>query len=68
MFLGVLHKHSVVSCKKKLLVSYKSEGKNTQALLNGKTISEGTKVPLVGGNELVFDPCGNHAYVSSSDP
>jgi hypothetical protein len=33
-------------------------------LLNGRAVSPGVKLPLAGGDELVFSSCGKHAYVS----
>ncbi|AQK46665.1 hypothetical protein ZEAMMB73_Zm00001d026449 [Zea mays] len=35
--------------------------------LNGRSISSGTKVPLTGGDEVIFNSCGNHAYHPLSD-
>lgn len=39
-------------------------GKKGTVQLNGRSITAGTKVPLKGGDEVVFSPCGKHAYVS----
>jgi hypothetical protein len=39
-------------------------GKKGMVQLNGRSISSGTKVPLTGGDEVIFNSCGNHAYVS----
>uniref|UniRef100_A0A8R7U546 FHA domain-containing protein n=1 Tax=Triticum urartu TaxID=4572 RepID=A0A8R7U546_TRIUA len=33
-------------------------------LLNGRAVNPGMKVPLTGGDEVVFSSCGKHAYVS----
>ena len=38
-------------------------GKKGMVYLNGRTISAGTKVPLTGGDEVVFSSC-RQAYVS----
>ncbi|TVU49895.1 hypothetical protein EJB05_01235, partial [Eragrostis curvula] len=38
-------------------------GKNGQVHVNGGSISTGTKVTLVGGDEVVFGRCGKHAYI-----
>jgi SpoVK/Ycf46/Vps4 family AAA+-type ATPase len=32
-------------------------------LLNGRAVSPGVKLPLAGGDELVFSSCGKHAYI-----
>jgi hypothetical protein len=39
-------------------------GKKGRVQVNGGSISKGTKVPLIGGVEVVFGECGKHAYVS----
>jgi hypothetical protein len=39
-------------------------GKKGMVQLNGRPISPGTKVPLTGGDEVIFSSCGKHAYVS----
>ncbi|TVT97607.1 hypothetical protein EJB05_57146 [Eragrostis curvula] len=38
-------------------------GKKGMVQLNGRTINPGTKVPLTGGDEVVFSSCGKHAYI-----
>ncbi|AQK52370.1 hypothetical protein ZEAMMB73_Zm00001d050337 [Zea mays] len=38
-------------------------GKKGMVQLNGRSISSGTKVPLTGGDEVIFNSCGNHAYI-----
>ncbi|KAL6653731.1 hypothetical protein ACP70R_008655 [Stipagrostis hirtigluma subsp. patula] len=38
-------------------------GKKGVVQLNGRSISPGTKVPLTGGDEVVFSSCGKHAYI-----
>ncbi|KAF7043056.1 hypothetical protein CFC21_052502 [Triticum aestivum] len=32
-------------------------------LLNGRAVNPGMKVPLTGGDEVVFSSCGKHAYI-----
>ncbi|KAM0873705.1 hypothetical protein ACQ4PT_037903 [Festuca glaucescens] len=32
-------------------------------LLNGRAVNPGVKLPLAGGDELVFSSCGKHAYI-----
>ncbi|CAM0874128.1 unnamed protein product [Alopecurus aequalis] len=32
-------------------------------LLNGRAVNPGVKLPLAGGDELVFTSCGKHAYI-----
>ncbi|KAF8672924.1 hypothetical protein HU200_049137 [Digitaria exilis] len=39
-------------------------GKKGVVQLNGRPISPGTKVPLTGGDEVIFSSCRRHAYVS----
>jgi hypothetical protein len=39
-------------------------GKKGMVQLNGRSIISGMKVPLTGGDEVVFGSCGKHAYVS----
>jgi hypothetical protein len=39
-------------------------GKKGMVQLNGRSISSDTKVPLTGGDEVIFNSCGKHAYVS----
>ncbi|XP_040384586.1 uncharacterized protein LOC102715982 isoform X3 [Oryza brachyantha] len=38
-------------------------GKKGMVQLNGRPILAGTKVPLKGGDEVVFSSCGKHAYI-----
>ncbi|KAL6907838.1 hypothetical protein ACP4OV_002008 [Aristida adscensionis] len=38
-------------------------GKKGVVQLNGRSITPGTKVPLTGGDEVVFSSCGKHAYI-----
>lgn len=38
-------------------------GKKGVVQLNGRSISPGTKVPLTGGDEVIFSSCGKHAYI-----
>ncbi|CAD6252756.1 unnamed protein product [Miscanthus lutarioriparius] len=38
-------------------------GKKGMVQLNGRPISPGTKVPLTGGDEVIFSSCGKHAYI-----
>ncbi|PUZ45719.1 hypothetical protein GQ55_8G247100 [Panicum hallii var. hallii] len=38
-------------------------GKKGSVQLNGRSISPGTKVPLTGGDEVIFSSCRNHAYI-----
>ncbi|ONM27364.1 AAA-type ATPase family protein [Zea mays] len=38
-------------------------GKKGMVQLNGRSISSGTKVPLTGGDEVIFNSCGKHAYI-----
>uniref|UniRef100_A0A0D9XV04 AAA+ ATPase domain-containing protein n=1 Tax=Leersia perrieri TaxID=77586 RepID=A0A0D9XV04_9ORYZ len=38
-------------------------GKKGVVQLNGRSIHAGTKVPLTGGDEVVFSSCGKHAYI-----
>ncbi|GJN05090.1 hypothetical protein PR202_ga22691 [Eleusine coracana subsp. coracana] len=38
-------------------------GKKGAVHLNGRSISAGMKVPLTGGDEVVFNSCGKHAYI-----
>ena len=39
-------------------------GKKGLVQLNGRSITSGMKVPLTGGDEVIFSSCGKHAYVS----
>jgi hypothetical protein len=39
-------------------------GKKGMVQLNGRSVSPGTKVPLTGGDEVIFSSCGKHTYVS----
>jgi pSer/pThr/pTyr-binding forkhead associated (FHA) protein len=39
-------------------------GKKGRVQVNGASISKGTKIPLIGGDEVVLGECGKHAYVS----
>ncbi|RCV39427.1 hypothetical protein SETIT_8G223700v2 [Setaria italica] len=38
-------------------------GKKGVVQLNGRPISPGTKVPLTGGDEVIFSSCRRHAYI-----
>ncbi|AQK48438.1 AAA-type ATPase family protein, partial [Zea mays] len=38
-------------------------GKKGMVQLNGRSVSPGTKVPLTGGDEVIFSSCGKHTYI-----
>ncbi|KAG0530860.1 hypothetical protein BDA96_05G223600 [Sorghum bicolor] len=38
-------------------------GKKGMVQVNGRSISPGAKVPLTGGDEVIFSSCGKHAYI-----
>ncbi|XP_062183092.1 uncharacterized protein LOC133887165 isoform X2 [Phragmites australis] len=38
-------------------------GKKGLVQLNGRSLSSGMKVPLTGGDEVIFSSCGKHAYI-----
>jgi len=39
-------------------------GKNGEVAVNKRKTGRDSKVPLIGGDEVVFGQCGKHAYVS----
>lgn len=70
-----MHEHSrVVLCNYLLALMFNFQqggqcelevvGKKGMVQLNGRSISPGTKVPLTGGDEVIFSSFGKHAYVS----
>jgi SpoVK/Ycf46/Vps4 family AAA+-type ATPase len=58
---------SKILCKLRRLEGGKCDlevvGKKGMVQLNGRSISAGMKVPLTGGDEVVFSSCGKHAYI-----
>ena len=66
MFVDFLHKLGLFFSfsSKEVHVSYRSWEKNGEVAVNKRKTGRDSKVPLIGGDEVVFGQCGKHAYVS----